>query len=186
MSTPRTVYTLGVMLVMSTCWMITNTFWSIYVTENLSIPPEHLALYPFARSITMLFFFFLVMPKIRNLNFRNPMLVGLSGYIVSQLVLIASPEKGYLPLLISTVIEAVSFAIVSTLLDKMVVVSVDPKERARILAILYVIVILFTSPFGWITGRLSEVNRVLPFVLNIVLFAIGGGLVYMAGRVTAK
>jgi MFS family permease len=184
MSTPRTVYTLGVMLVMSTCWMITNTFWSIYVTENLSIPPEHLALYPFARSITMLFFFFLVMPKIRNLNFRNPMLVGLSGYIVSQLVLIASPEKGYLPLLISTVIEAVSFAIVSTLLDKMVVISVDPKERARILAILYVIVILFTSPFGWIGGRLSEVNRALPFILNIILFVVAGVLVILNARVS--
>jgi hypothetical protein len=63
------------------------------------------------------------------------------------------------------------------------VVTVDPKERARILAIIYVIVILFTTPFGWIAGGLSEVNRALPFMLNIVLFAVGGGLVYMAGRV---
>jgi len=82
--------------------------------------------------------------------------LGLAGYIVSQLILIASPVKGYLPLLISTLIEAVSFATVSTLLDKMVVVTVDPKERARILAIIYVIVILFTTPFGWIAGRLSR------------------------------
>jgi hypothetical protein len=180
---PRTVYTLGVMLVMSTCWMINSTFWSIYVTENLSIPPEHLALYPFARSIAMLFFFFLVMPRIRSLDFRNPMLIGLAGYIVSVLILIVSPVKGYLPLLVSTLIEAVSFATVSTLLDKMVVVTVEPKERARILAILYVIVILFTTPFGWIAGRLSEVNRMLPFLLNIVFFAVGGIFVYKAGGV---
>ena len=186
LGTPRTVYTLGVMLVMSTCWMINSTFWSIYVTENLDIPPEHLALYPFARSITMLFFFFLVMPKIRSLDFRNPMLIGLAGYILSVLILIASPVKGYLPLLVSTLIEAVSFATVSTLLDKMVVVTVEPKERARILAILYVIVILFTTPFGWIAGRLSEVNRMLPFMLNIILFVVGGGLVILNATAAKK
>jgi DHA1 family tetracycline resistance protein-like MFS transporter len=186
LGSPTTVYTLGVMLVMSTCWMINSTFWSIYVTENLSIPPEHLALYPFARSITMLFFFFLVMPRIRSLDFRNPMLLGLAGFILSQLILIASPVKGYLPLLLSTLIEAVSYATVSTLLDKMVVVTVEPKERARILAILYVIVILFTTPFGWIAGRLSEVNRILPFVLNIVFFAIGGGLILAASSSSAR
>jgi MFS family permease len=180
--TPQTLFTLGVMLVMSTCGMINNTFWSIFVTEKINIPPQHLALYPFTRSMIMLFFFFLVMPKIRNMNFRSPMLIGLAGYIISQTILIASPEKGYLVLLVSTLIEAVSFATVSTLLDKMVVVTVDPQERARILAILYVIVILFTSPFGWIAGQLSEINRAYPFMLNIVFFAVGGILVYVAGR----
>ena len=181
--TPRTLYTVGVILIMSTCWMINGTFWSIYVTQKLLIPPQHLALYPFARSITMLFFFFLVMPRMRNLNFRNPILIGLTGYIISQLILITSPEKGYLTLLVSTLIEAVSYATVSTLLDKMVVVTVDAQERARILAIIYVIVILFTSPFGWIAGELSEINRVLPFILNIVYFAVGGGLVIVASRI---
>lgn len=180
---PSTLYTLGVILVMSTCWMINGTFWSIYVTQKLRIPNQHLALYPFARSITMLLFFFLVMPRIRNLNFRNPMLIGLGGYLLSQLILITSPEKGYLTLLVSTLIEAVSYATVSTLLDKMVVVTVAAQERARILSIIYVIVIMFTSPFGWIAGQLSEVNRILPFVLNMALFAVGGGLVYQIARV---
>jgi MFS family permease len=183
--TPQTLFTLGVMLVMSTSGMINNTFWSIFVTEKIHIPAQHLALYPFARSIIMLFFFFLVMPKIRNLNFRNPMLMGLAGYILAQAILIASPEKGYLVLLVSTLIEAVSFATVSTLLDKMVVVTVNPQERARILAILYVIVILFTSPFGWIAGQLSEVNRTIPFVLNIGFFIAGIVLVFLASRISS-
>jgi len=180
LNTPKTVFTLGVILIMNTCWMINGTFWSIFVTKQLSIPPQHLALYPFARSIMMLFFFFLVMPKIRSLNFRNPMLIGLAGTILSQLILITSPEKGYLTLLLSTLIEAVSYATVSTLLDKMVVVTVEAQERARILSIIYVIVILFTSPFGWIAGRLSEFNRMLPFVLNMAFLVVGAGLVIFA------
>lgn len=186
LGTPQTLYTLGVILVMNTSWMINGTFWSVYVTKKLLIPPQHIALYPFARSIIMLFFFFLVMPRIRNLNFRNPMLIGLLGYIISQLILVASPERGYLSLLVSTLIEAVSYATVSTLLDKMVVVTVEAKERARILSIIYVIVILFTSPFGWIAGQLSEANRMLPFALNIVFFSIGGVLVYLAGKMSRQ
>ena len=59
---------------------------------------------------------------------------------------------------------------------------VDPEERARIMAILWVMVLVFTSPFGWITGQLSEIDRRLPFVLIIVLFGIGGLLTYLASR----
>ena len=33
-----------------------------------------------------------------------------------------------------------------------------------------VMMLAITSPFGWITGKLSEINRILPFVLNIILY----------------
>jgi len=60
----------------------------------------------------------------------------------------------------------------------MQVVLVDPQERARIMAILYVIVVAFTSPFGWIAGILSGIDRRLPFLLNILLLFIGILLTY--------
>jgi hypothetical protein len=49
-----------------------------------------------------------------------------------------------------------------------------------------VIVILFTSPFGWIAGNLSTINKNLPFYLNIILFVIGVILTYFAGRASQK
>jgi len=84
--------------------------------------------------------------------------------------------------MVSTLMEACSLPVASALLDKLVVLVVDPKERARIMAIVYVIVIVFTSPFGWIAGQMSQVNRTLPFVLSIVLYAIGGLLILVEGR----
>ncbi|HCR70821.1 MAG TPA: hypothetical protein DIW23_05210 [Anaerolineae bacterium] len=77
-------------------------------------------------------------------------------------------------------------AAVSPLLDQMIVLAVDPKERARIQSILYVIVILFTSPFGWIAGNLSAMNKNFPFYLNIGLFIMGVILAYFAGRVAER
>ena len=63
---PSTLFTLGIMLVMGASQMINGTFWSILVNEKLQIPAEHLAFYQFSRSITMLLFFFLAMPYIRE------------------------------------------------------------------------------------------------------------------------
>ena len=67
------------------------------------------------------------------------------------------------------------------IVDKMTVLTISARERARIQSILYVGIILLTSPFGWIAGTLSEIDKAWPFVLNIVLFAMGAVLAYAAG-----
>jgi DHA1 family tetracycline resistance protein-like MFS transporter len=180
--TPVTLFTVALMVVMSITRTIRGTFWSILVTENLLIPAEHLALYPFARSVTMLLFFFLVMPRLRNMDVRRPMILAFLGLLASQIILVSVPPQDYLLLLVSVILEACSFAAVSTLLEKLVVLAVDAQERARIMAILYVIVIVGTSPFGWIAGQMSEINRSLPFTLTVGLFAVGGLLTYVASR----
>ena len=180
--TPRTLYTLGIMVIMGASQMITSTFWSIIVTRRLNIPDEHISFFVFGRSVTMLLFFFLVMPTIREMRFRNPMLVGFAGFALSQVILITAPAGSYPLLLLSVIIEACSIAALGTQADRLVVVTVNAKERARIMAILYVIVILFTSPFGWIAGLLSEMSRILPFILNIGLFIIGAVFTILAAR----
>jgi DHA1 family tetracycline resistance protein-like MFS transporter len=179
---PHTLYTVGIMLVMSCCNTISNTFWSILVTERLHLPAQDLAYYAFGRSVIMLIFFFVAMPAIREMHFKRPMLFGFAGYIASLVLLISIPERSYFLLLVSTLLEACSYATVSPQVDRMMAVSLDKQERARILAIIYMIVILLTTPFGWIGGALSEINRLLPFVLNIFFFACGGILAYLAAR----
>ncbi len=46
---------------------------------------------------------------------------------------------------------------------------------------MYVATLVLTSPFGWIAGQLSEINRSLPFILNIILFGIGCLLTALVG-----
>jgi len=184
--TPQTLYTAGIMLIMSICMLINGTFWSIIVTEKLQIPTQNLALFPFVKSVIMLVFFFVIIPRMRRLHFKIPMVLGFSGFVLSQLLLITIPEKGYGLLLLSILLEACSTATVSPLVDQMTVRTVNPQERARIQSILYVGIILLTSPFGWIAGILSEANKNLPFILNICLFAVGGVLAYLAGEASKK
>jgi len=184
--TPQTLYTAGILLIMSICMLINGTFWAIIVTGKLHIPSQNLALFPFVKSVIMLVFFFVIIPRMRNLHFKIPMVLGFAGFVLSQALLITIPEKGYGLLLVSILLEACSTAIVSPLMDQMTVRTVDPKERARIQSILYVGIILLTSPFGWIAGMLSQADKNLPFILNICLFAAGGLLAYIAGEASQK
>jgi len=180
--TPRTLVVIGIMFVMGVVTMINGTFWSILVTGKLNIPAEHLAIYPFAKSALMLVLYFLLVPRLNLQRFRNPMLMGFGGFLIANLILVTMPPGNYWLILISVLIEAISLAMYSPLMDALIIVSINPEERARINAILAVVVISLTSPFGWIAGQLSEANRVLPFILNIGLFLVGMGLVWLAWR----
>ena len=186
LQTPQTLHTAGIMLIISISTLISGSFWGIIVTEKLHIPAQNLAIFPFVKSAITLLFFFVVMPRIKQMHFKLPMAVGFLGFVASQFLLITAPDRSYLFLMTSAFLEACSFAAVSPLVDQMIVLTIDPKERARIQSILYVGIILLTSPFGWIAGTLSTLNKDLPFILNIALFTIGALLAYLAGNASQK
>lgn len=186
LKTPKTLVTLGIMLVMSICNTVNGAFWPLLITERIGVPQGLVAMFPFLRSIIMLVLFFVLVPRINTANFRRPMFIGFIVSIIGILILISAPEKGYIFIIISTVFEACALALINPLMDSLVVITVDPKERARIMAILYVIIIAITSPFGWIAGLLSEINRILPFLMNTALFTLGAILTYISTAVTSS
>ena len=176
----RTVLSVTLLLaIVSIYRTISGAFWPIYVTETLEIPAATLSLFQFARSAVMLVAFFTLMPRFRHADPFRTMMAGFAGLLLSQLILIFAPVGSYLVIMISVAIEAVSLPAVSTLLDKLVVVEVDPAERARIMALMLTLVIVLTAPFGWIGGQLSEINRTLPFVLIVLFLALGAVLTYV-------
>lgn len=184
--TPQTLYTGGIMLVVSISTLISSNFWAILVTEKLRVPAQYLAIFPFVKSVIILGFFFLVMPRINTRHYKLPLVAGFVVSILGQVVLITAPVQGYGFLALSLFLEACSYATIGPLVDQLTVLTIAPQERARIQSILYVGIILFTSPFGWIAGTLSSVNKILPFVLNIVLLMAGTLLAYRSGQTAPK
>ncbi len=183
LASPALLLTTALLIILSISRMVSGTFWAILATERLLLPDHYLALYFSASSIIKLLIFFLLMPRLRLANVYRPMFFGFVGALLSQAILIAIPAENFGLLAVATLVEACTLPVATALLDKLVVLVVDAQERARIMAIIYVIMILFTSPFGWIAGQMSEVDRVLPFVLNIVLYGLGGLLTFVAARV---
>lgn len=183
---PETLFTAGIMLIIAIVGLINGSFWAILATEKLNVPPEVLSIFPFVRSAVALAFFFFVMPRLSRLPFHLPMAAGFGAFVLSQVLLVTAPEQGYAFLVLSVVVEACAYAAVSPLIDKLIVLTIDAQERARVQSILYVGVILLTAPFGWIAGSLSSMNKNLPFLLNIVLLLIGAGLAWTAGRIAEE
>ncbi len=166
--------TTGLLIILSISRMVSGTFWDD-PGHRASAPVRNniLALFFSASSIIKLLIFFLVMPRLRLTNVYRPMFFGFVGVLISQAILVTIPVGSFGLLALATIIEACTLPVATALLDKLVVLVIDPKERARIMAIIYVIMILFTSPFGWIAGQMSQTDRILPFVLNIALYGLG-------------
>ncbi|MDP4087860.1 MAG: MFS transporter [Bacillota bacterium] len=180
LKTPETLLTLGLMIVMSIINMVNSNFWSIAITERIHLPENYLGLFPFLKSIVMLILFFTVIPRINALRFKRPLVLGFMTFGISQLIVIFAPDKGLIFIIGSIILEACGISIISPLLDSLQVVLVDVRERARVMAVLYVIVLAVTSPFGALAGELSEIDRRLPFVLNIALLICGVILTYFS------
>ncbi|MDV3428009.1 MAG: MFS transporter, partial [Bacillota bacterium] len=178
--TPQTVFTLVIMLIMSIVSMVNSSFWSIIVTEKIHIRADTIGMFPFIRSLIMMIFFFTIIPKINVLRFKRPLVIGFISFILSQLILVITPKDGYIFLVISIFLEACSLSFINPLLDSMQVIMVDVKERARIIAVLYVIVLALSSPFGYIAGILSSWDRRLPFLMNIILLFVGTIIIIMS------
>lgn len=183
---PALLITTGLLIILSISRMVSGTFWAILATEHLRLPEQYLALFFSASSIIKLLIFFLVMPRLRLTNVYRPMFFGFVGVLISQAILVTIPVGSFGLLALATIIEACTLPVATALLDKLVVLVIDPKERARIMAIIYVIMILFTSPFGWIAGQMSQADRILPFVLNIALYGLGALLTFVAARVVRE
>ncbi|MFY9176403.1 MAG: MFS transporter [Caldicoprobacterales bacterium] len=168
--TPATRMILAIMTIINIGTMITNNFFGLYINMNLLIPESYIAYFPIVRAAVMLIFIFTVQAFINDLPYKPVMTIGAGLYILSNTLLILSKPQGYGILLLYMLCESFAHALLIPRKDSLLVLSVDPKERARIVGLMSVMMLAITSPFGWITGKLSEINRILPFVLNIILY----------------
>ncbi len=180
LKSPATLTTLGLMLVMNIVGVVNGTFWALYAAENVGIPAGLIPMFPFLKSIAMLICFFTFIPRVHTDHFRHPMFLGFGLFAASQLLLITVPYKGIALLGASIVLEALAVSLINPLLDSMQILMVEPAERSRIISLMFVMVIGLSSPFGWIAGILSSMDRRLPFVLILVLLTLGFFLTWRA------
>ncbi len=174
---------LSLMVITNTYSTVSGSFWGVLFTTKLGFAESQIAIYVTLRSIVMALCFFLIGPRLTSLlHFRLPLWVGFSAFFVSQALLVFMPPHSVPLLVISVALEGAASALVSPMTESLLAVAMDSHERARISAMVYVALILLTSPFGWIAGQLSAIDRSLPFALNMGLFVIGAGLVWLVGR----
>ena len=174
---------LSLMVITNIFTTVSGSFWSILFTTKLGFTNSEISIYVALRSIILTLSFFLLGPRLTNLrHFRLPLWIGFIAFFISQLLLVIMPPRAVVLLITSVTLEAVASALVSPMTESILALSMESNERARVSAMVYVALIVLLSPFGWIAGQLSAMDRALPFALNMCLFGIGIVLVWFIGR----
>lgn len=172
--TRATLFLLCIMIICNITSTLSGTFYSLRIVGDLGIPEAFITFFPMIRALIMLLFIFLWQSRINALPFQPPMIAGLLLFIVGQLALVFAPGGGksstWLVLMVYILSDAFGNAVFAPRKDSLTALCVDPIERARVSGLLYVLMIAVCSPFGYIGGLLSSVNRALPFLFNAGLY----------------
>lgn len=150
----------------------TTNFFSLYVTEELHLSDELVAVFPAIRTLVMLAFVIGLQNLFQKLRMKVSFLVGFFMYIASHLLLLLTPEKNLLLVMGYTILEAAAYAVIIPRKDALMAHYVEQKERSRIYALYNVLMIGISVPFGSLIGWMFEVNPGLPFLFNIALFGL--------------
>jgi len=169
---PHTLFLIGFLVLFNISNIATSNFFGLYVTRNLLIPESFLAVFPMVRAVIVLAFMLLLQNRFNQFPIKWVMGIGLFLFTAANLILIMVPVHSLSFLFVYVVIEAFAYTLVSPRRDSMMVWFVDKEERARVNGVIYVLMIGFSIPFGWLNGLLSSMNRQFPFILNIAIYLV--------------
>ncbi len=171
-----TMFAIVISILVEIVAMLGMTFWQIIASRRIGVPDTLLPIFPMARSIISIVLFFTVIAHIKQTKLKWPLYGGFISSIISCILLISITDIGawgYVILSASLLFEALGVAVLGTLRESLVAIHVDPSERSGIMALLQTTVMLVSVPFGYIGGLLSDISRILPFVLSIALLLLG-------------
>jgi len=179
---PGTIFALVIAALVGAVGTVNDTFWQIIINQKLLVPDVLLPFFPMVRSLLAIVFFFTVIHRVTGTTrFRLPLLAGFGAYLTGQLLVSQIPAPAgdvaavstYVLLGVCLLFDSFAVAMLAMLAEALVALVVDKQERSRVMAVQRTVVMLAVSPFPWVSGVLSGINRSLPFVLTSALVAVG-------------
>ena len=169
------VYALVMTALVRSVEIINNTFWQINVNKRLLVPDDLLPILLAVKSVIAITFLFVMAPFMNRNRLKLPLLAFISIFFAGQLLLILNSADNpfkYVLLCVSLFCDGFGGSSLLMLCGTLVAFQVNNEDRARIMAILHMLTMAISSPFGWIGGILSNFSKELPFALNLsILFA---------------
>ncbi|MCL2424950.1 MAG: MFS transporter [Oscillospiraceae bacterium] len=138
--------------------MVHGNFFGLYVTGTLNLPQHYLAYFPILRSAVIFIFIYLFQHKMDKLGFRNPMLIGLSIFIVTNVLLIFARESSFF---IESTILSYSIYEYSTLSAILSFLSFDNYSTFVLTTYLFFYVILDAVAFSFVMPRSDSLRQML-------------------------
>jgi len=152
---------------------IRNTFLAVLVTQQLGFPAEVMAIFHTLNAVVMLLVLLFITPILAKFTRNWPITMGIWFHVGATAVLLLSPPTQNFPLLIiSAILIALGTGIATPRIDALVANTIINEERSVANALMAIIILVLTTPFGFIGGILSEIDSRLPFLLTLAIFLI--------------
>lgn len=168
-TTPVTVLLLILVVTLGLNNIIINTFFYDFATAKLGISSASLGYIPMIRALVSLLFMFLAQSKINEQDHQKVLSAGLIFYAVAFACPVVFQNVSWLGAVLYIFFEAIAHAFVYPRKESLLFLYVDKTERSRVYAMLHVIAMGITSPFGTIMGMMSDANRLYPFFFAILV-----------------
>lgn len=149
--------------------IIIGTFFYDFATARLKIPAASLGYIPMIRAVISLLFMFIAQSKINEKSHKTVMSLGLVIYAIAFACPILFQNFSWVGAILYILFEAVGHAFVYPRKESLLFLYVDKTERSRVYAMLHMIALAITSPFGTIIGYLSDMDRLYPFLFSILV-----------------
>ncbi|WP_067624297.1 MFS transporter [Alicyclobacillus acidiphilus] len=175
MRKPRLLLCVILMALLNSFSTVQVTFWPLFVTKTYHVSNSMLSVFPLAGSLATLVAYMFVVPRMNIRSVRYPLFVGLGLHAAGLIVLLLEePLRTNLLCIVflSAIFESFSVALLGPLTESMMSVVVPGEERARINSFIFAVILLISTPAGWIAGSLFQVNHVLPIILNLCFIAL--------------
>ncbi len=185
----RMLLTLGILAVYSLVNNVNDNYWSNFVTGYLGFRESDLSLFTMAKGAATLCAILILVPRLKHLSFRRPMLSAISMLASSQAIMLmldafSAPRAFAWPTLILCVcLEAMAIALLAPLTSSMLYFHADPEERARIYGMVYATISLMVCVFPIAIGGLASLSLYLPYFVNFFLFAVIALLTILLARI---
>lgn len=172
----------GVYILFNFQMTVKGTYLSLYLADYLGMAGDLISLVPAVSSVIMLLVLWLIMPRIPERLENRAMLWGFALSAVSNMILALAPAGGLGWIAVSTVLSAAATMVSAPYLEAAVANAIDDEQRAKMFAILSVLVLLVVSPSGIIGGWAYALDPRLPIWLVIGAFVLSCPLLLAGNR----
>lgn len=179
-----------ILMTFMTCFnIIQATFWPLFVTTSYGTDASVLSVFPAVKAVTTILVYLFITSHINMDSIRRPFLIGLGVQFLGLMILLLCLPFGAAAIgavFLSVICEAFALAVLGPLSESVMSVTIPAKERARANSLITAMILLISIPVGWVAGRLSQHDRMLPLVMNLCLIIAEFLLIVIITRTTKK
>ncbi len=159
-----------------------GTFNYLYLTDpnGVALDKATIAIFPIFQGVTTLVVTFLILPYMTGANIFRTLFVGVGFMALSATILLMAPKGALAAAIVAYMCGSTGFALYNPSLASYWSNLMSDRERARIIALSTVIILLFITPVPTIAGGLYEINARGPLFMIFMFHLVNMALIVWA------